>query len=190
MTYNELDNYCSNNIENYEDLKKNLLNEISRQIIDNEITMQQGGIIIIQKTIELSKIEDPIYVIGLLPPYCPAVNSVYFEDNIVEDVKKIVSKTLHEKYNIKLETEAYFMGISDYNFISLTQIDNEIKTMKEMVVPEKNYNIDFENIKKISMPCVFVGAWGKDIHTIKERVYMPYLEHVSKDVVKAIIKYI
>ena len=60
MTYNELDNYCSNNIENYEDLKKNLLNEISRQIIANEITMQQGGIIIIQKTIELSTFFRPV----------------------------------------------------------------------------------------------------------------------------------
>jgi len=32
------------------------------------------------------------------------------------------------------------------------------------------YNIPFEDIVKIAMPCINIGPWGKDFHKVSERV--------------------
>ena len=35
----------------------------------------------------------------------------------------------------------------------------------------KYYDIPFEELEKISMPCINIGPWGKDFHKITERVF-------------------
>lgn len=34
----------------------------------------------------------------------------------------------------------------------------------------KCYDIPVEEIQKISMPCINIGPWGKDLHKLTERV--------------------
>lgn len=186
FTYEKLDDYCKQVNPEYTTLKKEYLQNIAKQIQSNQISIQEGGIQIIEKTIEWSYITDPIYVVGLLPPFCPAVNSLYFDEHPIEHVKSIMHDVLH-KHKLELDTEAYYMGISDFNYISLTQIEQEIESMKQVVVPSQVYSINFDDIVKIAMPCIFMGPWGKDYHTEKERVYAPELETLTVELVQAII---
>lgn len=186
-TYEELDAYCKENIAGYAALKAEYLAQVEQDLLANTVTIQQAGFAIIQKTILWSEITEPIYVVGLLPPYCPAVNSVYFSETMVEDVCAIIQDVVGEKYNMQLEKEAYYMGISDFNYISLTDIQQERDGMKQVVVPETSYSINFDDIEKIAMPVFFVGPWGKDYHTMTERVHLPFLEHISMDVIQGII---
>ena len=39
---------------------------------------------------------------------------------------------------------------------------------------EKLYNVPLDKIKKLNIPAINYGCFGKDAHKWTERVYMPY----------------
>ena len=45
-----------------------------------------------------------------------------------------------------------------------------------MVTPKEVYRIPLKEAEYIALPSIIIGPWGKDYHTITERVYLPDLE--------------
>jgi arginine utilization protein RocB len=97
---------------------------------------------------------------------------------------------LKERFGLGVDVEPYSMGMSDNSYISCTEIGRDLEVMKNMVTPKTLYDIPFEDIAKVSMPSIMVGPWGKDFHTLTERVYMPDVEETTPAVIEAIIRYI
>jgi len=186
-TFEEIEIIAEKSNSNYADLKNELYDKINNKVRKNEISIQDAGILIVKKIIELSEITEPVIVIGIIPPYYPAVNNSYLDNNNVlfEDT---IEKALSENYSLKLEKESYFMGICDGSYTSCTDRKGEEEVMSNMVTSKEIYEIPFDYIEKISAPFIVLGPWGKEYHTITERIYMPDVEKTVPDIIRLLIK--
>ncbi len=70
-------------------------------IEQGELTLQNASIRYIQQVIEFSGCEEPMVVIGIAPPYYPAVCNAYLEKNgseIIEKVRDIVEGRITRRF--------------------------------------------------------------------------------------------
>lgn len=185
-TFEEIEKIASVKNENYITLKKEFIENINHLVRNNEISMQDAGIMIVKRTVELSEITEPVAVIGIIPPYYPAVNNSYLSNNN-EIFENIIEKILAENYGLKLEKESYFMGISDGSYTSCNNRKSEEEVMANMVTSREIYDIPFEYVENISAPVMVLGPWGKEYHTIVERVYMPDVEKTVPQLIRKLI---
>jgi arginine utilization protein RocB len=185
-TFEEIEKIASAKNENYITLKKKFIININNLVRNNEISMQDAGIMIVKRTIELSEITEPVAVIGIIPPYYPAVNNSYLSNNN-EIFENTIEKELAENYGLKLEKESYFMGISDGSYTSCNNRKSEEEVMANMVTSREIYDIPFEYVENISAPVMVLGPWGKEYHTIVERVYMPDVEKTVPQLIRKLI---
>lgn len=189
MTYAELEEICQKEDSEYEQKKAELLKEKTEAVNNGSQLIQTGaGFEIIEKAIEWSKITNPVIVIGLLPPYVPAVNNHYMPDFDRGGMIEAVRSMLKERFGLGLEVDPYSMGLSDNSYTSCTEIELDIEAMKNMVTPKTLYNIPFEEIGKVALPSIMVGPWGRDFHTATERVYLPDVDETTPAVIETIIQ--
>ncbi len=188
MTYEELDDYCKKNVPDYENWKKALMEEKIEAVNSGEELIQTGaGFEIIEKTIVISKITDPVIVIGLLPPYVPAVNNNYMPEFDRVAMIDLVADVLKE-FDREIEIDPYFMCLSDNSYISCSNVEDDIEAFKNLVTPRELYDIPFERIGKLAPPSIIVGPGVKEYHTPTERVWLPDLVEIMPRIVKTIIK--
>lgn len=155
-----------------------------------ELIQSAAGFAIIEKMIEMSKIEDPVIAIGLLPPYVPPVNNHYMKDFDRQGMIDLVANLLKERFGLGMEVVPYTMGMSDNSYTSCTEVEQDIEAMRNMVTPAELYNIPFEGISKVALPSILCGPWGKGFHVAHERVYLPDLEVVTPAIIEEIIRHI
>lgn len=191
LTFAELEEICRENCDGYEKKRAALMEEKTIAVNEKgELIQTSAGFDIIEWAIEMSKITGPVVVIGLLPPYVPAVNNHYMKDFDREGMIDKVAKTLEEQFGLGIEVDPYFLGLSDNSYTSCTEIEQDLEAMSNMVTPKTLYHIPFEEIGKVAMPSIIVGPWGKDYHTLVERVYLPDIEKTTPAVIAAIIEQI
>lgn len=126
-------------------------------------------------------------VYGLMAPYVPAVNNHAFQDFDREGTINIVQGEL-KKYGITVEVVPYFMGLSDNSYISCVDPTEDLEALKSMVTPKEVYDIPLKEAEYIALPSIICGPWGKDYHTITERVYLPDLEIHTPAVMRRLIE--
>ena len=126
-------------------------------------------------------------VYGLMAPYVPAVNNHYFKNFDREGMIQAVADVL-EPFGITVEEVPYFMGLSDNSYISDVDATDDIEALKSMVTPKEVYRIPLKEAEYIALPSIIIGPWGKDYHTITERVYLPDLEIHTPAVVRKIME--
>lgn len=185
-TFEEIEKIAEKNNNNYDILKRDLYQKIYKRVSNNDMTIQDAAIAIVKRIIEISRITEPLIVIGFIPPYYPSTNNSYLVNNN-ELYAKCIENTLIDNYGLKLEKENYFMGICDGSYTSCTDRKSEEEMMSNMVTPKEIYDIPFDCIEKISAPFIVVGPWGKDYHTITERVYMPDVETTVPHIIRELI---
>ena len=126
-------------------------------------------------------------VYGLMAPYVPAVNNHYFDNFDREGMINAVADAL-APFDITLVEVPYFMGLSDNSYISDVDATDDIEALKSMVTPKEVYTIPLKEAEYIALPSIIIGPWGKDYHTITERVYLPDLQIHTPAVVRKIIE--
>ncbi len=183
ISYSELEGIAAENNENYVSLKKAYFKKMQQQVVSGKINLQEAGIRTIKKTIELSKLNRPVIVVGFVPPYYPSVKNQGELDKYVKCIETVLSK----QFKLKLTNEPYFLGICDISYTNCTDIKNEKEIMSNMVVQNSTYNIDFKQIQKLNIPSMVVGPRGKDYHTMVERVFMKDVEHTVPSLIDALI---
>ena len=188
LTASELEEICRSVCADYEVQKAALFRRETDAVNSGSKLIQSAGFAIIEKMIELSRLQGPLIVIGLLPPYVPPVNNHYMKGFDREAVIDAVAETLRSRFGLSLEVEPYSMGMSDNSYMSCTDIDGDIESMKNMVTPKELYDVPFAAIARVAMPSAICGPWGKDFHTATERVYLPDVEVRTPAVIEAIIE--
>ncbi|MGM9532918.1 M20/M25/M40 family metallo-hydrolase [Intestinibacter sp.] len=123
------------------------------------------------------KENDPMIVIFFAPPYYPSVGVKEDDSNyslvkkIVENVQSFAKKELDEEIN----TQRYFKGLSDLSYFSLRDSEEVIRYLKpNMPSLGYNYDIPFDEIKKLNLPVFSFGPHGKDPHKWTERILVDY----------------
>ena len=159
--------------------------QLKERLKDKELINKKGSIneLIHEYLVELN-INKPVIIVGLLPPYYPGVTNSK-QKVLLDLVNDFSLKSWHQVY----DNRAFFTGISDLSYAtSLLDYKAIEESMDNMIGWKDDYYISFESIKKISMPCVNIGPWGKDFHRSTERVYKEDLYERTPLLINFIIK--
>lgn len=129
----------------------------------------------------------PMIVIGFAPPYYPS----RYPDMERQDIKTyfaVVDRVLDdakEKYNVNI-VKNHFGPIMDLSYIELDDGNDIDEMAANLPGLGKSYVFPVESLKKLSIPGIVLGAWGKGVHKHTERIHIPY----SFDVVPALCRQI
>lgn len=65
--------------------------------------------------------------------------------------------------------------MADGSFLSIHETDDELKPLLQNFPKwEQLYPLPYETIRKLNIPSINMGVYGKDGHKWTERVYKPY----------------
>lgn len=185
-TFEELESKASSMIDNYDTVKNNIVKNIFSRVLNNEITIQDGGMLIVKSIVDLCNFSYPVVIVGIIPPYYPAVNNHYLN---YDDSKLLSLVTSFLKYHdLNLENKPFFMGISDLSYTSCTNLASELKVIHNLITCNDHYNIPLMNIAELNIPIINIGPWGKDLHLSTERVFKEDLFNLVPRLIQHIIK--
>ncbi|OOM77529.1 succinyl-diaminopimelate desuccinylase [Clostridium puniceum] len=167
------------------------IEEITNKCISGNMDKREIPLEITKKLCSIAGIKIPTIVIFFAAPYCPH-NTL--KDEIVEEKKtyneilKIV-KEFSEKSSEEFEVMQFFPSLTDSSYLKIDD-DNESIDILIGNFPEykKLYNVPLQKIKKLNIPAINYGCYGKDAHKWTERVYMPYTFKILPDLVMKTLK--
>ena len=147
--------------------------EVGNKAKAGEINLIEGNFLLVDFVYTYISSLSPRVVIGLVPPYYPNVSNLLLEEqserqrNLFAELSSYCS----QKYGRGCDREYYYTGISDMSYFSLKdsgRINAELN--RNMPLYGEPYSIPLESIEELSVPCMNIGPWGKDIHKLTERV--------------------
>lgn len=136
---------------------------------------------------KLSGRGDPTIILGFgSTPYLPTLLG---KDEGGERLRRAVEEAaaiIAERHQTSIALPAYFLGISDMSFLGQAQ---------EAGVPAIAANTPAwgaglhwpEGNAFAGIPIVNAGPWGRDYHTVLERLHMPYAFEVLPDLIAEIV---
>lgn len=162
------------------------IKEITDKCINENMDKREIPLEITKKLCLVAGIKIPTIVIFFAAPYCPH-NTLKDEDEeekkTYNEISKIV-KEFSENSSEKFEVMQFFPSLTDSSYLKIDD-DNESLNMLIGNFPEyeRLYNVPLRTIKKMNIPAINYGCYGKDAHKWTERVYMPYTFKVLPDLV-------
>jgi arginine utilization protein RocB len=173
-----------------EEIKKNLI-DIENSIAEGKITLSESNLSLIKALLEIIPDKNPVVVLSISPPYYPHINKEDSRnlDDYVKEIDGKISKFIKDECGLKSKNKKVFMGISDGSYFDF-QCGDEVGDYISNNMPlwGKLYRIPFANMKRLSIPVINIGPWGKDIHKISERVSRRDLIHTVPETIRFIIK--
>lgn len=152
-----------------------LMEEIKEKFNKNELSIIDGAYKIIEKTLDFVNDLSPTVVIALTPPYYPNTNNNMVSEKCTEINKSVESliNFAKKEWNQDYFVQNYFTGISDLSYAMFEEDSENIDYIeKNMLMWKDIYYIPLEKIKKLAIPVLNIGPWGKDFHKYTERVYI------------------
>ncbi len=166
---------------------------LKKDIEDGRINIPESTFVLIEKTLEYIADKKPMVIIAISPPFYPHVTNGDF-DNLPKSIlnlSKEINDFTKSNWNQIYMKKKYFMGISDLSYMALNNSEEVIPYIgPNMPHWNKMYTIPFEEIKRISMPIINIGPWGKDLHKFTERVYREDLLDRTPKILKHVIDYL
>ncbi|QKS70998.1 M20/M25/M40 family metallo-hydrolase [Paenalkalicoccus suaedae] len=136
--------------------------------------------------IEFAKDLAPFYVLYYCPPFYPAVKSR--EDALLNTVREKLASKLR-KANERVITQSYFPGLSDMSYIGLQIEESELRVLKDNTpLWDNGYSLPFSEMKKIEMPVLNYGTFGRDAHQWTERVHIDRSYRIAPTIIKEVLK--
>lgn len=160
---------------------------LREKIEQGELTLQNASIQYIQRVLECSGEEEPMVVIGIAPPYYPAVCNAYLPadgSDIAEKVRAVVEGS----YHMQLSVIPYFTGIGDGSYMTCTAPAQERALLTNLMsLPASIYDIPFESAARFNAPVFYLGPRCRAIHQWCERVYLPDLVEIVPHIIDHIL---
>lgn len=170
----------------YDEFKTHIENYLKDKVASRELTLQNASVYYMQEMIKASCITNPLVVVGISPPYYPAVCNEYL-DKDMSGFKGAISKVVEEDYKLPLYFTPYFTGMGDISYMTCTDPNGERSLMSDLTLPSSLYDIPFETIAELDTPCLYLGPRCEDVHQWGERVYMPDVEKLVPEIILQLI---
>ncbi|WP_461204946.1 M20/M25/M40 family metallo-hydrolase [Clostridium sp. DL1XJH146] len=165
-----------------------IIYDITKGLKDQGCDTREIGLQVVKKVKQLSSENEPEVILYYSPPYCPH-NTLKENKNpqlikILEEVVDEVGKEENEDFKVM----KFFPSLSDSSYLKIDDEEESIDTLIANFPSYKEiYNIPVKEIKKINIPAINLGCYGKDAHKSTERVYKPYSFGVLPKLLKATI---
>ena len=155
------------------------LESLAQQLKNGEVNIIESNFALLEMVFDYIDDLAPRVIHGLIPPYYPNVSNIYFEG--IGDragLYEMLDNFTKEQFGQHYTREYFYTGISDLSYTSVKDGKAVSEKLNEyMPLFGSFYDIPFEAIEDISMPCINIGPWGKDFHKMTERVYKEDLYH-------------
>ncbi|MFA1822780.1 M20/M25/M40 family metallo-hydrolase [Virgibacillus oceani] len=126
----------------------------------------------VQEVLNSSSSKDPVVVIFFCTPYVPR-NYVKGKNDNEKKLLGILNDITSQDGNIKILN--FFPFLSDSSYLALDDTKEEIEQLiANFPGMEKLYPVPVDKIRKLDIPAITMGVYGKDAHKFTERVYKPY----------------
>ncbi|MCE7793185.1 M20/M25/M40 family metallo-hydrolase [Salipaludibacillus sp. CUR1] len=164
---------------------------INKKVIENRGTVEKRDLCfeILETLQQADPDKSPKVVVFFAPPYCPhnylrdEVESEKETLTIIHDVLETYEEKSHEVFKVK----KFFPFLSDSSYLSLhdtdTEIDHLIDNFPEW---EEIYPVPVHDIRKLNIPSINMGVYGRDAHKRTERVYKPYTFHTLPYIIRSL----
>ncbi len=151
------------------------LRERTAQRLSSGKTLQEASVAFLKEAVEFADITPPAVVIGVAPPYYPAVSI----DRLGWEPEPFLSDlqaSLEQFHGIRSKIVSYFTAMTDLSYMSCADPQSAQQVMNNMALPSGIYDVDFAGISKLNTPSFLIGPAGRDIHKAEERVDLPDVE--------------
>lgn len=156
---------------------KSLLTKKTENLLQNGMDKREIPLKLTQKLCSMADIKSPVIILFFAAPYCPHT-TVHEEDSIQKNLYRQLKEIITEFAQASQETyeiKQFFPSLSDSSYLSMDDDDDSIRSLIKNF-PEFSilYPMPLEKIKRLNIPAINYGCFGKDAHKWTERVYMPY----------------
>lgn len=186
-TYHELYNMAVKSKKYQADALKNILQEEIKNGTDKrEIPIQM-----IRYLLQVSGITSPAIVLYYAAPYCPHNTIQKKDEHLIRDIENIAAEITDEtKVNYRMMK--FFPSLSDSSYMRIDDSSKSLQFLSDNFPGfDSLYPLPIEKIKKLDIPAVNFGCFGKDAHKWTERVNIPYtFEVLPRLMKKTIDKYL
>ena len=164
-------------------------NVIAKEEKSKGTDLREIPVEIIKQFLAILGINDPVIVLYFAPPYCPhnmlQKECAYLEDDLKEIVKQMESDT-----DLEYRLMHFFPSLSDSSYLKIDDSEESIEKLKaNFPVMEQLYPVPLEKIRKLNVPAVDFGCYGKDAHKWTERVNVPYTFEVLPYLLRVTLKH-
>ncbi len=143
---------------------------VEAKILSSELNYQEATVELMEEILNFADIKQPLVLIAFAPPYYLAINSDLMPGHEGSGTKMSEEAgAFMERYGRKLVLENYALGISDMSYGGMDHAFDTEAYSKNTPIWGKTYDIDFESIANLNMPCIFLGPIGKAAHQWTER---------------------
>lgn len=178
ISYEEL--YQKVKAEMGAELDKQLEKLSNTMLKDESIDQRDFALKIVEETHKLWSDREPIVIVYFTPPYYP---HIYVEGKrpkekaLLEAVADAVNST---KTDYKLVYKKFFPYISDLSYGAAPKDPKIIAALKNnMPGYGTKYSLPLEEMQKLDLPVLDIGAFGKDAHKFTERIEKRYSFEVA-----------
>ncbi len=178
MTYEELYNIVKSEMGDSLDIR---ISKITDKMLKNKsIDQRDFSLKLVGEVHSLWSDREPVIIVYFTPPYYP---HVYIEGNkpkekaLIKAVEDAV-KTTESEYS--LVCKKFFPYISDLSYGAAPKDPKIIAALKDnMPGYGSKYELPLEDMQKLDLPVLDIGAFGKDAHKFTERIEMKYSFEVA-----------
>lgn len=122
----------------------------------------------------------PFYLMLLQPPYYPHVSLDPLNDGELIAITAEIQKLAENQYGETLVRKTFFPGLSDVSYCRTKEGDKAVEALERyMPLYKKSYHIPLEAIRKLNIPTINLGPFGKDAHKRTERLHIGYSTEVA-----------
>lgn len=133
----------------------------------------------------------PRVILFFAPPFLPH-NFVNEENEYGQKVREVLGTCLDDISNETGEEfviKRFFPYLADGSFLSLHEEDEDIEVFKKnLPLIDHLYPVPIDMIRKLNIPSINIGVYGKDGHQWTERVYKPYTFSVLPEIIRRVTK--
>ncbi len=128
----------------------------------------------------------PAAVLFLAPPYCPG-NTMRMDLPHERKARLSIERLAREcaeETGEKVEVRHFFPCISDASYVKIDDSDESVQAIENNLPALPSlYPIPIRTIRRLSIPAVNMGVYGKGAHTWQERLYLPYSFNILPELI-------
>ena len=178
ITYEEL--YEAVKIERGNEFDEEVSKIIDEMLKDKSIDQRDFSLKLVEEVHSLWSDREPVVIVYFTPPYYP---HIYIEGNTPKE--KALLKAVEDAVNTtetdyNLVYKKFFPYISDLSYGAAPKDPKIISALKDnMPGYGTKYELPLEDMQKLDLPVVDIGAFGKDAHKFTERIEKKYSFEVA-----------
>lgn len=172
LTLAQLEQQLMERSDAFAAFRRDLTHRLGEKVRAGELNLPTASIQYLRALTERAAIPGPAVVVGIAPPYYPAVNA----HGLGKDIGPCLAGLdayMEARHGSRIEFVPYVAGMTDLSYTSSTDPVAERKFLDNLALAPDVYDVPVERIARLNVPAVTFGPVGRDIHKPGERVYLP-----------------